>query len=152
MSLVDNLASLYNLAAVVLVGAATLTSPPAHALTGLGHVSLDNRTLETLYWAGQVNIKHSFIGHVYVDGVMQMSDSIIGATTHIGQLDATNIRFTSDVDLTTGLTTFTDSSIAGNLTIHNRGNGKPEIYLNNTAVGGNVVCDVEPCPVFINKY
>ena len=57
-------------------------------------------------------------------GVMTMSNSTFGEMTHIGELDATNIRFTSDVDLTTGVTKFTNSSIAGNLTIHNRGNGK----------------------------
>ena len=152
MSMVDNLSSLYNAATVILVGAVVMTSNPAHALTGIGEVSISNRTLPALYWTGQVTIDHSSIDDVYVVGKLHVAYSTLGATAHTGQMTAYNVKFTSNVDLTTGLTTFTDSSIAGNLTIHNRGNGKPKVYLNNTAVAGDVVCDVNPCPIIINNY
>ena len=152
MSMVDNLSSLYNAATVILVGAVVMTSNPAHALTGMGKVSVNNRTLEKLYWTGEVTVDHSSISDVYVFGKLHVAYSTIGALTHTGQMTAYNVQFSSDVDLTTGTTTFTDSSIAGNLTIHNQGDGKPQIYLNNTAVAGNVVCDVNPCPIIINNY
>ena len=152
MSMVDKLSSLYNAATVVMVGAVVMTSNPAHALTGMGKISLSNRALSSLNWTGEVTVTHSSIDNANVLGKMYAAYSTLGETTLTGELEATNVEFTSNVDLTSGLTTFTDSSIAGNLTIHNQGDHQPKIYLNNTAVAGNVVCDVNPCPIIINNY
>jgi len=149
MSMVDKLRSLYNAATVVLVAAAVWQTP-SHALEGTGIIAIKDKHLMTLTWTGPATVLNSTIGRLDNLGSTTIKNTTITSARQVGSIEATETVFVSDVDLTTANSTFNHSQIGGNLLIHNNGNGRVNINLNNTTVMGAVLCDIKPCPVTIN--
>ena len=96
MSLVDNLSGLFNAATVILVGAAVLTSPKAHAL---GDLILDGVTKNYVGNTGETTVLNSHIKTIRVIGELKLNNThseyvhevgeLIGVNSTVTKLDAT---------------------------------------------------------------
>jgi len=153
MSLVDNLGSLYNLAAVALIGAVTLTSPQAHARVldhasgmhmGLGDLTILDSHMSTVWQVSDSFIvRGSSIDNLTVVGNAFLDGSTITTSSFIGKVNSSNYTtFKEDVALTTSLSKFSDTSIRGNLMVDHHGDERtdPQIELSNTNITGDIVC------------
>ena len=153
MSVVDNLSSLYNVATIVLVGAATLTSPHAHAKTlehatgmhmGIGNLTIIDSNMSHVYQVSDnFTVKSSIIDDLKVIGNAYFHRAEIGEGSFVGSVNAgSSTVFHHDVNLTTALSTFSDSYIYGNLNVDHHGDIKtsPQISLSNTNITGDIVC------------
>lgn len=175
--LVNALSNALNITGAVFLAGCIATQPSDaktvldHATgskTGIGEIDIINGSnLSSLNWLGEVFSKDSTIANFSVVGDVIAENSIIDDFTVVGDTNARNVDFVNmsaigelltqhvvvaeDVHLTSVRSTLTNTEIWGKLYVHNKNGTHVRITLNQTTVRGGIVCDVEPCPIIINK-